>query len=67
MLRIALPYGMSGTEFLAYSAAVAQRATIETARLLLRPWQPDDLAEFTRLLTDPVVTRSRWLSMVNKR
>jgi RimJ/RimL family protein N-acetyltransferase len=30
---------------------------IETARLLLRPWQPDDLAEFTRLLTDPVVTR----------
>jgi RimJ/RimL family protein N-acetyltransferase len=31
---------------------------IETARLLLRPWQPDDLAEFTRLLTDPVVTRN---------
>jgi ribosomal-protein-alanine N-acetyltransferase len=30
---------------------------IETARLLLRPWQPGDLAEFTRLLTDPVVTR----------
>ena len=30
---------------------------VETARLLLRPWQPDDLAEFTRLLTDPVVTR----------
>jgi RimJ/RimL family protein N-acetyltransferase len=30
---------------------------IETTRLLLRPWQPDDLAEFTRLLTDPVVTR----------
>jgi RimJ/RimL family protein N-acetyltransferase len=30
---------------------------IETARLLLRPWQPDDLAEFTRLLTDPEVTR----------
>jgi len=30
---------------------------IDTARLLLRPWQPDDLAEFTRLLTDPVVTR----------
>jgi RimJ/RimL family protein N-acetyltransferase len=30
---------------------------IETARLLLRPWQPDDLVEFTRLLTDPVVTR----------
>jgi RimJ/RimL family protein N-acetyltransferase len=29
----------------------------ETARLLLRPWQPDDLAEFTRLLTDPIVTR----------
>jgi RimJ/RimL family protein N-acetyltransferase len=24
---------------------------------LLRPWQPEDLAEFTRLLTDPVVTR----------
>jgi RimJ/RimL family protein N-acetyltransferase len=36
---------------------VAHRATIETPRLLLRPWQPDDLAEFTRLLTDPVVTR----------
>ena len=31
--------------------------TVETARLLLRPWQPNDLAEFTRLLTDPVVTR----------
>jgi RimJ/RimL family protein N-acetyltransferase len=30
---------------------------IEIARLLLRPWQPDDLAEFTRLLTGPVVTR----------
>jgi RimJ/RimL family protein N-acetyltransferase len=30
---------------------------IETARLLLRPWQPDDLAQFTRLLTDPEVTR----------
>jgi RimJ/RimL family protein N-acetyltransferase len=30
---------------------------VETARLLLRPWQADDLAEFTRLLTDPVVTR----------
>jgi RimJ/RimL family protein N-acetyltransferase len=30
---------------------------IETARLLLRPWQADDLAEFTRLLTDPEVTR----------
>jgi RimJ/RimL family protein N-acetyltransferase len=30
---------------------------IETARLLLRAWQPGDLAEFTRLLTDPVVTR----------
>jgi RimJ/RimL family protein N-acetyltransferase len=30
---------------------------IETARLLLRPWQPDDLAHFTRLLTDPEVTR----------
>jgi RimJ/RimL family protein N-acetyltransferase len=30
---------------------------VETARLLLRPWQRDDLAEFTRLLTDPVVTR----------
>ena len=30
---------------------------IQTARLLLRPWQPDDLAEFTRLLTDPEVTR----------
>ena len=30
---------------------------VETARLLLRPWQLDDLAEFTRLFTDPVVTR----------
>jgi Acetyltransferase (GNAT) domain len=30
---------------------------VETARLLLRPWQPGDLTEFTRLLTDPVVTR----------
>jgi RimJ/RimL family protein N-acetyltransferase len=30
---------------------------IQTARLLLRPWQPDDLAEFTRLLTDPEVIR----------
>ena len=30
---------------------------VETARLLLRPWQAEDLAEFTRLLTDPVVTR----------
>jgi RimJ/RimL family protein N-acetyltransferase len=30
---------------------------IVTARLLLRPWRADDLAEFTRLLTDPVVTR----------
>jgi RimJ/RimL family protein N-acetyltransferase len=29
----------------------------ETTRLLLRPWQVDDLAEFTRLLTDPEVTR----------
>jgi RimJ/RimL family protein N-acetyltransferase len=26
-------------------------------RLLLRPWQPDDLAELTRLFTDPEVTR----------
>jgi RimJ/RimL family protein N-acetyltransferase len=48
---------MSGMELPAYSAAVAETATIETPRLLLRPWQPDDLAEFTRLLTDPVVTR----------
>ena len=30
---------------------------VETARLVLRSWQPGDLAEFTRLLTDPVVTR----------
>jgi RimJ/RimL family protein N-acetyltransferase len=30
---------------------------IQTARLLLRPWQPDDLSEFIRLLTDPEVTR----------
>jgi RimJ/RimL family protein N-acetyltransferase len=30
---------------------------VETARLLLRPWQASDLAEFTRLLTDPAVTR----------
>ena len=27
-------------------------SVLETARLLLRPWQLDDLAEFTRLLTD---------------
>jgi RimJ/RimL family protein N-acetyltransferase len=31
--------------------------TIETPRLLLRPWQTDDLAELTRLLADPEVTR----------
>jgi RimJ/RimL family protein N-acetyltransferase len=31
--------------------------TIETPRLLLRPWQPDDLAELTRLLSDPEVIR----------
>jgi RimJ/RimL family protein N-acetyltransferase len=31
--------------------------TIETPRLLLRPWQSDDLAELTRLLADPEVTR----------
>jgi RimJ/RimL family protein N-acetyltransferase len=31
--------------------------TIETSRLLLRPWQSDDLAELTRLLADPEVTR----------
>jgi RimJ/RimL family protein N-acetyltransferase len=30
---------------------------IETSRLLLRPWRPDDLAELTRLLSDPEVTR----------
>jgi RimJ/RimL family protein N-acetyltransferase len=30
---------------------------VETARMVLRPWQPDDLAELTRLLTDPVITR----------
>jgi RimJ/RimL family protein N-acetyltransferase len=30
---------------------------IETPRLLLRPWQPDDLGELTRLLTDPEVIR----------
>jgi RimJ/RimL family protein N-acetyltransferase len=30
---------------------------VETARLVLRPWQPGDLTEFIRLLTDPVVTR----------
>ena len=30
---------------------------IQTERLLLRPWQPEDLGEFTRLLTDPEVTR----------
>jgi RimJ/RimL family protein N-acetyltransferase len=39
------------------SATVHAMTEVETARLLLRPWQPDDLAEFTRLLTDPVVTR----------
>jgi RimJ/RimL family protein N-acetyltransferase len=32
-------------------------AEVETARLLMRPWHAGDLAEFTRLLTDPVVTR----------
>ena len=31
--------------------------TIETSRLLLRPWQPDDLAELSTLLADPEVTR----------
>jgi ribosomal-protein-alanine N-acetyltransferase len=31
--------------------------TVETDRLVLRPWRPEDLAEFTLLLTDPVVTR----------
>ena len=31
--------------------------TIETPRLLLRPWQSDDLAELTRLLADPDVSR----------
>jgi RimJ/RimL family protein N-acetyltransferase len=36
---------------------------IETARLLLRPWQADDPSEFTRLLTDPVVTRYGELPM----
>jgi RimJ/RimL family protein N-acetyltransferase len=30
---------------------------VETARLVLRRWQPGDLTEFIRLLTDPVVTR----------
>ena len=30
---------------------------VETARLVLRPWRPEDLAEFARLLTDPVVAR----------
>jgi RimJ/RimL family protein N-acetyltransferase len=30
---------------------------IETPRLLPRPWQPDDVAELTSLLTDPEVTR----------
>ena len=30
---------------------------VETSRLLLRPWQPDDLGELTRLLADPEVTR----------
>ena len=30
---------------------------VETDRLLLRPWRPDDLGELTRLLTDPEVTR----------
>jgi len=39
------------------AAAARCAATIETARLLLRPWQANDLAELTRLLTDPEVTR----------
>ena len=37
---------------------------IETARLLLRPWQPEDLAEFTRLLTDP---HTRIVSIIGRR
>jgi len=37
-----------------YGRATSQT---ETTRLLLRPWQVDDLSEFTRLLTDPEVTR----------
>jgi RimJ/RimL family protein N-acetyltransferase len=30
---------------------------IETARLLLRPWQPDDLERLVRLYADPQVAR----------
>lgn len=32
-------------------------STVETARLLLRPWEPDDLDELARLNPDPVVMR----------
>jgi RimJ/RimL family protein N-acetyltransferase len=42
---------------LAFCYGPAAMTEVETTRLLLRPWQPDDLAEFTRLLTDPEVTR----------
>jgi len=31
--------------------------TVETARLLLRPWQPDDLERLVRLYADPQVAR----------
>jgi RimJ/RimL family protein N-acetyltransferase len=42
---------------LAFCYGPAAMTEVETTRLLLRPWQPDDLAELTRLLTDPEVTR----------
>jgi ribosomal-protein-alanine N-acetyltransferase len=34
--------------------------TIETPRLLLRPWREDDLDEVARLWADPVVVRYTW-------
>jgi RimJ/RimL family protein N-acetyltransferase len=33
----------------------------ETARLVLRPWHPDDLEELERLFADPAVRKGRHL------
>ncbi len=35
--------------------------TIETARLILRPWRADDLEELERLFADPAVRKGRHL------
>jgi RimJ/RimL family protein N-acetyltransferase len=35
--------------------------TIQTARLILRPWCADDLEELERLFADPVVRKGRYL------